>query len=626
VSVNPRTTSQRAQTAPVVATQVTDVPAGGLALLWRALLAQRKHALLGITAGLAWSVGKLLAPTFLRSGIDLGIAAGDPAALRDATVALLVVGTTNAVIAGLRRFLAQSTAARVEADLRARLFSHLLTLDLGFHARSPAGQLVTRTANDLQQIQHPIINIPLTVSNIVMFAGASIAIAVLDPTLALVALGPPLCVFLIARRFAFQLAPRARILQQLGTLASALEETVSGIRAIKGLGLEGVERGRVEQQTRLVHDAALRLNDARALYVPLMDLMPMLGLAWVLWLGGQRVIEGTLSVGRLVQFNYYVLMLVGPLRLAGMTVAQLQRAVVSADLIAALLARKPAIADGPRPRALPELQTQARGEVRFEAVEFGYGDDPALLSGLDFHVRAGETVALVGATGAGKTSVISLLARFYETRRGRVTVDGVDVREARLADLRSSVGIVFEDPFLFSGSVRDNIAFAQPDASVAEIERAARGAGAHDFIVSLAEGYDTHVGERGFSLSGGQRQRIALARALLTDPRVLVLDSATSAVDASKEQEISEAMASSLRGRTTIVVAHRPATLRRADRVLVLEGGRIVDSGSHDALVARSEVYRRILASEPDSQLDDAQAHKARVQAHEPARPTPSTS
>jgi ATP-binding cassette subfamily B protein len=586
----------------------------GASLIFSALRAQHRPALFGVLAGMAWSVAKLTAPALVRRGIDRGIRAAEPRQLALAVAGLLLVGVVQAGLAGFRRYFAISLAARVEADLRARLFVHVLGLDLAFHARTPAGQLVSRCASDLQQIQQPFASVPMTVSNLVMLTGASALLVRVDPTLAVVALTPALLIFLVARTFTIQLGPRAQRLQgSIGALAGMLQEAISGIRAIKGLGLEPVERGRVRAQAEQTYQAALRLNETRSVFMPLIEFLPALGLVGVLWFGGQRVAAGTLTVGQLVQFNYYLLMLVGPLRITGITVAQFQRASVSASLIQSLLAIRPTIADAQH--ALPSrptnggarveaLRAPGGGEVLFESVDFGYGEGNLLLRGLELRILAGETVALVGGTGSGKTTLTALIARFYDVATGRVTLDGVDVRQMRLSELRASVGMVFEDALLFSGSIRDNIAFGAPGARDADIERAARAAGAHDFIALQDAGYETLVGERGLSLSGGQRQRVALARALLTNPRVLVLDAATSAVDAAKEDEIREALGRVMHDRTTILIAHRAATLRLADRVLLLDGGRIAASGSHDELLQQSALYRKILASARESELE----------------------
>jgi ATP-binding cassette, subfamily B, bacterial len=605
-----------ASSATLVELPAQAAPRSGARLIFSVLRAQHRPALFGVLAGVAWSVAKLTAPALVRRGIDRGIRAGEPRQLALAVGGLLLVGLVQAGLAGFRRYFAISLAARVEADLRARLFVHVLGLDLAFHARTPAGQLVSRCASDLQQIQQPFASVPMTVSNLVMLTGASALLVRIDPTLAFVALAPALLIFLVARTFTVQLGPRAQHLQRsIGALASMLQEAISGIRAIKGLGLEPVERRRVRAQAEQTFEAALRLNETRSVFMPLIEFLPALGLVGVLWFGGQRVAAGTLTVGQLVQFNYYLLMLVGPLRITGITVAQFQRASVSASLIQSLLAIRPTIKDAQL--ALPSRSTNGDGEARakalsapgggevlFESVHFGYGEGTPLLRGIDLRIAPGETVALVGGTGSGKTSLTALIARFYDVTAGRILLDGVDVRQMRLSELRASVGMVFEDALLFSGSIRDNIAFGAPGARDADIERAARAAGAHDFIALQEAGYETLVGERGLSLSGGQRQRIALARALLTNPRVLVLDAATSAVDAAKEDEIREALGRVMHNRTTILIAHRAATLRLADRVLLLDGGRIAASGSHDELLRESALYRKILASARESELE----------------------
>jgi ATP-binding cassette subfamily B protein len=574
---------------------------GGIRLLTETLRAHAGRAFAGVAVGLGWTACKLTVPVFLRRGLDLGVRAGDTAALRRSVLVVLLVAGTGAILAGLRRLLAQSVATRLETDLRFRLFDHLLKLDLSFHARSPAGQLVSRAASDLQQIQQPFVNVPVTIANAVMFIGSAVALTSIDPFLAAVALGPTLGVFVAARWLTILQGPRARALQQaLGAFASTVEEAFSGIRSIKGLGLEGVERGRERARGEDAYAAAMRVNDVRATVLPLVDVLPTLGLVGVLWFGGHQVAAGELSVGRLVQFNYYVLLLVNPLRMTGITIAQLQRASISADAIAALLALSPGIVDAPELRDAVSVARTATAhvdggcEIRLESVDFDYADGKAVFRELDLHVHAGEIIALAGATGSGKSTLFALLGRFHDVTRGRILVDGVDVRRRPLRALRANIGIVFEDPFLFTGSVHDNIAFGFPGTSTADVERAARAAGAHDFIAQLEHGYETHVGERGLSLSGGQRQRIALARALVTDPRILVLDQATSAVDAAKEEEIRAGLASAMRGRTTLLVAHRPATLRMADRVVLLDGGAVADVGTHEELLARSAVYARL--------------------------------
>jgi ATP-binding cassette, subfamily B, bacterial len=338
----------------------------------------------------------------------------------------------------------------------------------------------------------------------------------------------------------------------------------------------------------------MRSAGVRANFLPAMELVPNLGQILVPAYGGHLVLDGTLSIGTLVMFNFYVVLLVNPLRMLGMIISTGERASAAADRAAQVLSTEPAIADVAQPRELPVRS--GGGEVRFEGVSFGYGGGPQVLSQLDLRVPAGESLALVGETGSGKSTIAKLIPRFYDVDRGRVLLDGVDVRCLQLAELRGQVGVVFEDTFLFSDTIAANIAFADPDATREQIESAARLAGAHDFIADLPQGYDTPIGERGFSLSGGQRQRIAIARTILADPRVLILDDATSSVDPEKEHEIRAAMAEVMQGRTTLVIAHRPATIALAQRVALLHDGKIIAQGTHSELLQGSEAYRRVLA------------------------------
>jgi ATP-binding cassette subfamily B protein len=329
--------------------------------------------------------------------------------------------------------------------------------------------------------------------------------------------------------------------------------------------------------------------------MPTLEFLPLLGLLAVLWLGGRRVISGDLSVGSFIAFNGYVTLLVWPLRVLGQRVTTLQKAVGASARISEVLDAEPQLRE---PRHPTELDGPLRGDVRLERVQFGHEGDRPVLDGLDLHVAPGESLALVGATGSGKSTVAGLLARLYDPDDGSVQLDGHDVRELRISDVRRAVALVFEETFLFTDTVRENIRFARPEAHDEEVERAAELAGAAEFIADLPDGYDTVLGERGFSLSGGQRQRVAIARAILADPAVLVLDDATSAVDATKEHEIRAALTTVMQGRTTLVIAHRPATIALADRVAVLEGGRIVEEGTHRDLLRRSPRYRALLALE----------------------------
>jgi ATP-binding cassette subfamily B protein len=417
---------------------------------------------------------------------------------------------------------------------------------------------------------------------------------VLDWRLALVVLLPVPFITAAAWLYSRRYDRGTRELQEAwGEASTLVEETVSGIRVVKGLGAGDALLGRFRGRSAEVMRRALHLARLDAVFIPLLEMLPLLGIAAVLWLGGRATIDGTLTVGSFVAFNAYVVMLVWPLRVLGQRVTTVQKALAASSRIADVLEAEPRLRE---PRHPQELDQPARGDIRLDEVRFGHDGDRAVLDGLDLHVAPGESLALVGATGSGKSTVAGLLARLYDPEGGRVLLDGHDLRELRLADVRSAVALVFDETFLFSESVRENIRLARPDAGDEDVRRAAELAGAAAFVEELPDGYDTVLGERGFSLSGGQRQRVAIARAILADPAVLVLDDATSAVDASKEQEIRAALAEVMRGRTTLVIGHRPATIALADRVAVLEGGRIVEQGTHAELTARSPRYRALLA------------------------------
>jgi ATP-binding cassette subfamily B protein len=371
-----------------------------------------------------------------------------------------------------------------------------------------------------------------------------------------------------------------------------IEESISGIRAVKGFGAEHLQSERLQSEVDAVRRYALDLARLRAGFLPALDFLPALSLAAILWYGGHQVLDGNLEIGQIVAFNTYILMLIVPLRMAGTLLALVARASASAGRIYEVLQTDAEITDPATGRSLPG---DGGGELKFEGVRFAYGDGPPVLDGIDLVLHPGEAVAVVGPTASGKTTVARLIPRFYDVDAGRVVLDGVDVRDMRVRDLRRAVGIVFEDTFLFSDTVGANIAFADPDASSEQIRRAARLAGAADFVEALPAGYDTVIGEHGYSLSGGQRQRIAIARAVLADPRVLILDDATSSVDPTKEHEIRAALGEVMAGRTTLIIAHRPATIALADRVVLLDRGTIADIGTHTELLARSELYRALL-------------------------------
>jgi ATP-binding cassette subfamily B protein len=569
----------------------------GWRLMRDALRPQRKSILLGVFFGLTWTAAKVSVPALASVAIDRGIIANEDGVLLQLTLAMVVVGAIQGASTGIRRYLAIGLAARVETDLRQRLFAHLQRLHFAFHDQAQTGQLMARANSDIQQIHFFLVFIPLFIANAATVLAVAVILVNSNAGLAVLALGALPFVNLVAKRFSTRIHPSVLALQQeLAELSAVVEETVSGIRVVKGFAAEPLQARRLRVEADDVYEQSLAAARIRSRYLPVLDFLPAVGLVMVLWYGGHQVLDGNLSIGELVAFNAYVLMLVWPLRMTGMLVAQGQRAVASAQRIEQVLSTAPAIVDRPGARALPE--PEHAGEVRFTGVRFNYESVSGrpVLDHLDLQLRAGESVALVGPTGCGKTTVARLVPRFYDVDAGSISLDGVDVRDLRVRDLRRAVGIVFEETFLFADSVRANIAFADPDAPEGAVQRAARLAGAHEFIEALPDGYDTVIGEHGYSLSGGQRQRVAIARAILADPRVLILDDATSSVDPTKEHEIRAALAEVMRGRTTIVIAHRPATIALADRVVLLDRGRIVAEGTHESLLDSSVRYREVLA------------------------------
>jgi ATP-binding cassette subfamily B protein len=438
--------------------------------------------------------------------------------------------------------------------------------------------------------------IPITASNLAMVSAIVVILFVQQPMLALVALAPLPFLNVLATRFSRRIHPAVLAVQQeQAQLATVVEESVSGVRVIKGFGAHDVTAKRLQKEADDIRTVSLQAAKVRSAFLPALDLLPNLGLLAVLALGGHRVLNGDMTEGQMLEFMQYIGLLIFPLRNLGMTVAFGQRAAAALLRVNEVLSTVPAVADPAEPRALPS--GDAVGAVTFDHVGFGYSADAPVLRDFHLAIPAGASVAVVGATGSGKSTVARLLIRFYDATSGAIRVDGVDVRDLHLSDLRREVSVVFEDTFLFHDTVGANIAFARPDAPLEEVEAAARLSGAHDFIVALPDGYGTMIGERGYSLSGGQRQRIALARAILANPRVLILDDATSAVDPSKEHEIREAMRTVMTGRTTIVIAHRPGTIALADTVVLLDEGGVAATGTHDELLATNDRYREVLAA-----------------------------
>lgn len=547
-----------------------------------------------MAVGLMWSVGKVTVPRLTRLAIDHGVLG--TGSLWFWTGLIAAAAVIAGVFSGWRRYIAFRESRLTETRLREQIYAHIQRLHVGYHDRTQTGQLMSRSSSDLQQIQGFVVMIPITASSLAMVAGVVVVLFTSQPMLALIALAPLPFVNLLAQRFSRSIHPAVLAVQaEQAQLATVVEETVSGVRVIKGFGSEAVQAAKLHVEADDIRRVSLQAARIRSSFLPALDLIPNLGLLAVLAIGGHRVLDGRMTYGQMLEFLQYIAMVVAPLRSIGMTVAFGQRAAAALIRVNEVLSTVPTVADSVHPEVLPT--TEPNGAVLFEAVRFGYDPEQPVLDGFDLRIEAGTSVAIVGATGSGKSTIARLLTRFYDVQQGAVRIDGLDVRNLRLTDLRHAVSIVFEDTFLFNDSVTGNIAFARPDADIADIHRAALLAGADDFVRMLPHGYDTVIGERGFSLSGGQRQRIAIARAILADPRVLVLDDATSAVDPSKEHEIRDAMATVMRGRTTIVIAHRPGTIALADRVVLVDGGKVLAAGTHDELLSTNERYREVLAA-----------------------------
>ena len=566
----------------------------------RAIVREQSGGVTGaVVSGLLWQAGAVGAPLVVKYAIDNGIVAGDHHTLLLWLLVLLTVGLLEVGAGGFRHIYAIRNRSQSDARIRDALFAHALRLDAAYHDRVGPGELLSRASSDSQHIARMMDAIGHTIGYVLTVVAVAVVMLVLDPGLALVVLIPlpvvSVAAWLYSRRYD---TGTQRLQEAWGEASTLVEETVSGIRVVKGLGAGDALSRRFRDRSDEVLRRALELARLDAVFNPFLEMLPLIGIAAVLWLGGRSVIAGDLSLGSFVAFNAYVVMLVWPLRVLGQRVTTVQKALAASARIAEVLEVEPRLQESRHPR---ELERPPRGDVELAGVRFGHEGDHAVLDGLDLHVAPGESLALVGATGSGKSTVAGLLARLYDPEGGRVLLDGVDLRELRLADVRRAVALVFEETFLFSESVAENIRVGRPDAADEDVERAAALAGAAEFIARLPDGYETVLGEHGFSLSGGQRQRIAIARAILADPAVLVLDDATSAVDATKEHEIRAQLATVMHGRTTLVIAHRPATIALADRVAVLHAGRIVEEGTHEELLRRSRRYRDLLALESEA-------------------------
>jgi len=546
----------------------------------------------GLLAGLVWTAARLAVPVLTGITIDEAIDGRDKGLLLVLALTVVVVAAIQGLASGVRRYFAMSNSYRVESDLRADLYDQVNQLSLDYHDRTSTGQLMSRASADLHEIQQLVVVIPINSAFLLIAIGAFVVLLTIHPLLALLAMVAYPVITWISARFFRNLSPAsARVQQDLSDLSHVVEENIAGVRTIRSFGREDDEVQKMERLARRTFADSMDAARLRTIYTPLFFWLPSMSQLVILAYGGYLAIEGHITPGNFVTFFQYLNMLVFPVQSLGEMVPSGQRATTAAARVWNVLRRRPTIAKSEGSASMPA----GGGDLRFENVSFSYQPGYPVLNDFNLHVPAGESVALVGPTGCGKTTVAKLLPRFYDVDSGRVVIDGVDVRNVKLDELRRKVGLVFQETFLFSDTIRNNIAYGRVDSSQDEIEQAARLAQAAEFINELPDGYDTIVGDQGFSLSGGQRQRIAIARAILIRPRVLILDDATSSVDARMEEEIRTALQRVMEGRTTVIISHRMSTIALADRVVLMDEGRVVEVGTHERLLRECARYAEVL-------------------------------
>jgi ABC-type multidrug transport system fused ATPase/permease subunit len=549
----------------------------------------KKQTALALISLLAATATALAPPYLAKLAIDDGIRQEDMQVLTIIVVLFAVAGVLSLVTSAAQTYYTGWTGERILADLRNVLFRHLQRLSLGFFERNRAGVIISRITNDVEALDQLVTDgVTTLVQSTLFLLGTSVILFFLDWRLALATLTVMPLMFIATAFFRVYSARAYRaVRERLGLVTATLAEDISGMRVVQAFRRERTNERNFHKVNAHYREANQQTVVLNGLYFPFVDFLSALATAIVLGYGGHLVFQGDLTVGTLFAFVLYLSNFFDPVQQLSQLYNTFLSAVAALDNIMKVMDEEPEVRDNPGARDLERID----GDVRFENVRFGYGDGPEVLHGIDLEVPAGTTVALVGHTGAGKSTIAKLLARFYDPRGGRITIDGVDLRDVTQTSLRRQLGVVPQEGFLFAGTVRDNIAFGRPDADPAEVAAAAKAVGAHEFVLALEDGYETELQERGTRLSLGQRQLVAFARALLADPRILILDEATSSVDIGTERRIEVALRKLLADRTAFVIAHRLSTIRDADLIVVLEHGQVVEQGTHDELMAKRGLY-----------------------------------
>jgi len=556
-----------------------------LKLYWRSQL-------VALLCMLGLSAVALVTPQVIRTVIDKGIAVGDLTVIGQQVLLLVVLTGLRGLFRFGQGYLSERTSQGIAYVMRNQMYQKLEELSFSYHDQAQTGQLLSRITTDVERLRR------LTgggllglLDSLVMLIGTTVILVGMQPLLAILSLAVmPVIVMIMWNLVSFQMPLWRRRQQIMASLTARTEQTLYGVAVVRGFAQEEAEIGRFDDELNDMYETSMTLTRRSSRMQPLTVLLASASTVVILYLGGRMVINGALTLGALVAFNSYVTQLVGPMRRIGFQVNLMGESQASAERVFEVLDAQSAVQDAPHAQPLDRIQ----GRVTFDHVTFGYFEGSPILKDVSFDVQPGQVVALLGPTGSGKSTITNLIARFYDVDSGAVLIDGHDVRDVTLDSLRSQIGMVLQETMLFGNTIRENIAFGRPDATQEEIEAAAEAAASHDFIMSFPDGYDTEVGERGLTLSGGQRQRIAIARALLLDPHILILDDATSSVDTETEQQIQGALKRLIQGRTSFIIAQRVSTVREADMILVIDKGRIVAQGRHQDLIRESGIYADI--------------------------------